>query len=108
VCLWHAAQLGREFPADAPEAPEGPLVLGIGPGGDRAAAVAARALRLDYPLHGDPRGVVYRRFGYRTVLGVIQQSGTIVVDRRGIVRVAHRTSNPATALPLDAVREALA
>lgn len=70
--------------------------------------MAARALLVAYPLYGDPRGIVSQRFGYRTVLGVIRQSGTIVVDRHGIVRVAHRSANPATALPLAAVRASLA
>jgi peroxiredoxin len=97
--------LGREFRSEAPDAP---LLLGIGPGGEQAAAIAARSLRLDYPLFGDPKSVVFRRFGYRTVLGIIRQSGTVVIDRQGIVRVAHRSSNPVTALPLAAVRAALA
>ncbi len=97
--------MGREFRREALDAP---LVLAVGPGGEQAAAIAARSLRLSYLLFGDPTGVVYRRFGYRTVLGIIQQSGTVVVDRRGIVRLVHRSTNPGTALPLAAVRAALA
>ena len=82
-------------------------VIGVGPGRQSAADLARRALKLSYPLFGDPDYDVYSAFGFRRIGGVLQQSGTIVIDRDGIVRLAHRMANPAGALPMQQVRRAL-
>ncbi len=83
-------------------------VIAVGPGGEKATALTRRALKVSYPLLGDPDGEVYARFGFARVLGVIQQSGTIVLDAHGTVLLAHRSANPASALPLAEIKAALA
>jgi peroxiredoxin len=82
-------------------------IIGIGPGGAKAADLTRRALKLTYGVYGDPTGEVYERFGFTRVLGIIQQSGTIAIDEQGKVRVAHRTANPADALALVEAKAAL-
>jgi alkyl hydroperoxide reductase subunit AhpC len=77
----------------------GVRLVAVGPSGDRAAAAVASVLRIRYPVIGDPKRQLYDRFGYRRVLAVLQESGSIVVDARGIVRLVHRGANPAAALP---------
>lgn len=82
-------------------------LIGVGPGGQAAADRARKALRLGYPMIGDPEGATYDGFGFRRVLGILQQSGVVVVDRAGTVRLVHRVTNPGQALPLARVREVL-
>jgi len=73
-------------------------VLVIGGGTALAARLAARFLRLPFPVLHDPERAVYRAYGFERKLGVFQQSGTVLVDREGVVR--HRTAglNPSGAL----------
>jgi alkyl hydroperoxide reductase subunit AhpC len=64
-------------------------------------------LGLSFPLFGDPRLAVFSLFGYERVLAIVRQSGTVVIDRHGMVAVLHRTANPFDALPFDEVLRAL-
>ncbi len=42
----------------------------------------------------DPGRQAYRAYGFTKSLWVIQQSGWILLDKEGIVRHAHRSTNP--------------
>ena len=64
-------------------------------------------LGLSFPLFGDPRLNVFSLFGYKRVLAIVRQSGTVVIDRQGVVAMLHRTANPFDALPFDEVLRAL-
>lgn len=79
------------------------VALSIGAGGVGAARLAARMLRLTHPLLADRDRDVYRRFGFDRVLQVLQRSGSAVVDKSGVIRYLHRTSNPRDALRLDEI-----
>ena len=50
---------------------------------------------------------VFSLFGYERVLAIVRQSGTVVIDRQGVVAMLHRTANPFDALPFDEVLRAL-
>ena len=54
----------------------------------------ADTFQLPYVVLADPDRSVYRAYGLRKVVGVLQRSGTVLVDRHGIVRYDHRVSNP--------------
>jgi alkyl hydroperoxide reductase subunit AhpC len=64
-------------------------------------------LGLSFPLFGDPRLNVFSLFGYERVLAIVRQSGTVVIDRQGVVAMLHRTANPFDALPFDEVLRTL-
>ena len=82
-------------------------IVGVGPGGERGAAMARRTLGLGYPLLADQRTQLARRFGFRRLLGLLQESGVAVIDATGTVRMLHRAANPGAALPLERVRATL-
>jgi peroxiredoxin len=82
-------------------------IVGIGPGGERGAAVARRTLGLGYPLLADRGTQLAKRFGFRRLLGLLQESGVAVIDAAGTVRMLHRTANPGAALPSERVRATL-
>jgi peroxiredoxin len=78
-------------------------IVAVGPGSHAAAARVKTLLGASFPVFGDPRLDVYTLFGYRRVLAVVRQSGTVVVGREGIIALLHRTANPFDALPFDEV-----
>jgi peroxiredoxin len=82
-------------------------IVAVGPGSHAAADRVTRLLGVSFPVFGDPRLEVFSLFGYRRVLAVVRQSGTIVVDRGGTIVMLHRTANPFDALPFDDVLAAL-
>jgi hypothetical protein len=84
----------------------GIATFAVGPGSQATATRVGDALRLSFPVIGDA-GPVYDLLGFRRVLGLLQQSGLVVVDRGGVLRLVHRTANPADALPLEQVRDLL-
>ena len=85
----------------------GAEIVAVGPGSDAAAARVKSLLGVSFPVFGDPRLEVYSLFDYRRVLAVVRQSGTVVIDRDGVIRLLHRTANPLDALPFDRVLEVL-
>jgi peroxiredoxin len=81
----------------------GATVVVIGSGPVLSLRLATRWLRLPWPIVRDPDRSVYRQYGLARPLGLIQQSGTFVVDRDGILRYAHGGLNPWDALRQDEV-----
>lgn len=104
ACLAHAVQLGREYGALQSLNAD---VLVVAPNGMRAIAMMPPLTKLPFPVLADDQRAAFRAFGYATKLVLIQQSGVSVIDRGGIVRLVHRSTNPVQALPLDRVRAAL-
>jgi len=104
-CLAHAAQLGRM--KDELER-HNAIAIVIGGGTELAATLATRWLKLPWPILRDPERAAYRAYGLDRSLGLIQQSGTMVVDAEGILRYAHGGLNPQAAFPRDQVLAALA
>ena len=72
----------------------------IAPGGPRMAKSTAARLDLPFPLLHDPKAEVFARFGFEKRLYVIQQSGTVLVDRSGLIRYVRRSANPVASLDL--------
>jgi peroxiredoxin len=88
-------------------AARGTRVLAIGKGTTRSAARVASMLKLPFPLLADPSGDAYARFGFGKSLLVIQQSGTVLIDRDGLVRYVRRGANPGDALDMYELTEAV-
>jgi len=103
-CLAHAAQLGRM--KEALDARNATAAL-IGGGTVLSARLATRWLKLPWPVLHDPDRAVYRAYGFERMLGVYQQSGTVVVDAAGMRLFQERGANPRKALPRAAILEAL-
>jgi peroxiredoxin len=82
-------------------------VLAIGKGTTRGATRVASMLKVPFPVLADPSGDAYARFGFAKSLLVIQQSGTVLIDRAGIVRYLHRATNPGDALDMYELTEAI-
>lgn len=78
-------------------------VVVIGSGPVLSQKLATRWLRLPWPVVRDPDRGVYRKYGLARALGLIQRSGTFVVDPDGILRYAHGGLNPYDALRKDEV-----
>jgi len=71
----------------------------IGGGTALAARLATRWLKLPYPVLHDTDRAVYRAYGFERVLGgLIQQSGTVVVDAEGRIVFEQKGANPQKAL----------
>ncbi len=76
----------------------GATVLAIGPRGEAAAALAAKKMGVPYTVLADPARQAYRAYGFTKSLWIIQQSGTVLIDRAGVVRYVHRSTNPQKSL----------
>ena len=72
----------------------GTATLVIGPRGQTAAKLAAEKMEAPFPVLADPGRQAYRAYGFTKSLWVIQQSGSILLDKEGIVRYVRRSTNP--------------
>jgi peroxiredoxin len=79
----------------------------IGGGSRLSLKLATRWLKSPYPVLHDPDRSVYRAFGLERVLGIIQQSGTVVVGADGKILLSCGGANPVNALSPEAVLTAL-
>ena len=66
----------------------------IGTGGRAMATAVARMLRLSVPLLADPDREAFLSFGFDRAFAVIQKSGTVLVDSRGVIRYSLSARNP--------------
>ena len=104
-CRGHARQLaghGAEFGSAGAE------VVVIGPGREAEAAALSERVGPGARVLADPGGRVLDALGCTRVFGPLRRSGTILVDREGVVRFAVQTPNPSAALPWPELRRALA
>ena len=58
------------------------------------AAVVLRLLSSPHTFLFDPDRSAYRAWGLTKRLGLIQMSGTFVIDGQGVVQYAHKSLNP--------------
>ena len=70
----------------------------IGPRGQSAAKLAAEKMEAPFPVLADPGRQAYRAYGFTKSLWVIQKSGWVLLDKEGIVRYTHRSTNPQNSL----------
>ncbi|MGH7500539.1 MAG: hypothetical protein ACREL7_02165 [Longimicrobiales bacterium] len=97
-CFAHAAQLGRMagfFAANDAR------VFIIGSGLRAVGTAAARLLASPHTILFDPDRSTYRAYGLQRRVGIIQMSGTVIVDRAGLIDYVHVTANS-----FDALRKA--
>lgn len=83
-------------------------VLVIGGGDIAAAAEVAERYKLPFPVLADHNRSVYRDYGFNKQLWIIQQSGTVLVDRDGVIRYLKQATNPYEALDKQELQEAVA
>jgi peroxiredoxin len=79
-------------------------ILVIGGGSRALGALAARLLRAPFPVLVDPHRHVYTAYGFDRVIYLIQRSGTVLIDRQGIVRYVRGSADPRGALDRDELR----
>lgn len=86
----------------------GATALFLGPGSPSDAAKLASRLQSPFPVLADEDGSVAAAYGFRRVmLKTILQSGTVLVDRDGVIRYVRRSTNPSGALDVDSLFLAL-
>lgn len=103
--MLHTVQLGQA--ASEFEALEVAIVV-IGPGDASQASWLAHLIRAPFPVAADPVRAVYEAFGLERGAFRLQRSGTFLIDRGGIIRLARRVTNPMFALDLSELKEAIA
>lgn len=69
-------------------------VLVIGGGALYRAKAMAEKLNAPFPVLSDPDRSIYERYNLHKRLGLVQQSGTVLVDKEGTVRYIKRFTNP--------------
>ncbi|HUF69779.1 MAG TPA: hypothetical protein VMM79_14140 [Longimicrobiales bacterium] len=79
----------------------------IGGGTALAARLATRWLNLPYPILHDPDRATYSAYGFERLLGIYQQSGTIVIGADGGILLEEQGANPRKALPAARILRAL-
>lgn len=86
----------------------GATAVVIGQGTRSEAERLAATLKHPIPVLADETGQVAAAFGFRRVmLGVVMQSGTMIVDRDGVIRYVRRVANPSASLDEDGLFLAL-
>ncbi|MDQ3991702.1 MAG: peroxiredoxin family protein, partial [Actinomycetota bacterium] len=94
-CQEHLRQLGLGYQTLSRLGGE---VIAIGPGSMTEVVQLTRRMRLPYPVLSDGGGAGYRAFGLdRVMMGMVQESGTVVIDRDGVIRYLTRAVNPTRA-----------
>jgi peroxiredoxin len=69
-------------------------VLVIGGGGQARAQAMVSKFRLPFPVLADPDREVYRQYYLSKKLVMMQQSGTMLIDKQGVIRYIKRFTNP--------------
>lgn len=82
---------------------QGVSVAVVGPGSQDDARHLAERVPPTFAVIADPERRVYAAWGLERRWGVIQQSGTAVIDEHGVVRHLTRATGPGHALDLRAV-----
>lgn len=86
----------------------GAEVVVVGPGSSPDAARLAQNLSLPFPVLADPDRGALLAFGFESRLwGILQQNGTVLVNRSGKAEVLARTSNPGASLNMADLEAAL-
>lgn len=76
-------------------------VFAIGAAPTAKAAHIAEVFKSPFPVLADPSRSAYLSYGFSKVLGLIQKSGTVLVDRGGVIRYLNRVAKPQNSLKKD-------
>ncbi|MHB8626352.1 MAG: peroxiredoxin family protein [Aggregatilineales bacterium] len=105
-CTYYVRQLAAHY-ADIKAQDAEVLILGIGD--TREAQGLVRRLNTPFPVLNDPDGVTYEHFTLnRVLLSLVQPAATFVIDRQGMIRYSHRSTNPLEWLKISALTDTLA
>ena len=81
------------------------LVIGCGNG--TIASWITGLFRHTVPVLVDRDLSVYKSLGFTRGLGIIQRTGTVLIDRHGVLRYARRTANATTSFRREELRRAV-
>lgn len=83
-------------------------VVVVGPGSAADAARLARNLSTPFPVLADSDRAALLAFGFeRRLWGILQQNGTVLVNRSGKAEVLAKTNNPGASLNINDLETAL-
>lgn len=82
-------------------------VVVVGPGSLTDARDVSERLTVRFPVISDPERRIFRAYGLERRWGVVQQSGTVLIDEQGVIRHLTRATSPAGGLRLIALTEAV-
>jgi thioredoxin-dependent peroxiredoxin len=89
MCLGHVRELKRLALAN----PQTQFLI-IGGGALAQARQLAERYQLNFPVLADPERVAYARYDLGKALGMMQRSGTAVIDANGVLRLFLGSFNP--------------
>lgn len=104
ICRGHVAQLKQMY--EQLKAKNTAVVV-IAGGLREEAEELSQALKLPFPVLADVDRVVAQRYGYDKTLGMIERSGTVLVDQRGQVQYLLRVTIPTGSLDKKALLKAV-
>jgi len=70
----------------------------IGGGSYEAAQKVAKRYKFPFPVFGDPDRSVYHKYNFDKALMLVQKSGTVLIDKAGIIRYLNHSTNPGASL----------
>lgn len=105
ACRQHVRELSQLYPQLQAS---GTDVLVIGGGTQEEANRLSETYKLPFTVAADPDRETYHNYGLHRAMGMIQRSGSIVVDKQGIVRYVQRVTLPTGALDKKELLAALA
>jgi thioredoxin-dependent peroxiredoxin len=89
MCLGHVRELKR-LAASNPDT----QFLVVGGGSVAHARQLAERYKLSFPVIADPERIAYARYDLGKALGMMQRSGTAVIDAAGVLRLFLGSFNP--------------
>jgi peroxiredoxin len=104
ICRGHVNELNKIYSTLAAQGVE---VIVVGGGSLKEAQQLAVTYKLPFPAASDPDRSVYHSYGLHKALGMLQRSGTIVVDKQGIVRYVQRSTLPTGSMDKTALLNSL-
>jgi peroxiredoxin len=104
ICRGHVNELSKMYSTLAAQGTE---VIVVGGGSLKEAQQLAATYKLPFAVASDPDRSVYHTYGLHKALGLMQRSGTIVIDKQGIVRYVQRSTLPTGAMDKKALLDSL-
>jgi thioredoxin-dependent peroxiredoxin len=103
MCLGHVRELKRLATSNP-----GTQFLVVGGGSVAQARQLAERYKLDFPVIADPERIAYARYDLGKALGMMQRSGTAVIDAAGVLRLFLGSFNPLSSFLEKEVSKTLA
>ncbi len=86
-------------------AKKGVEVIGVSFDSDVSHTKFTQAYKLPFSLISDPKGALGKKYGVSTVMGVMSDRVTFVIDKKGIIRFVYRSLKDATLHVDSALRD---